>query len=389
MLQQDEADDYVVATGETHSIRELLDIAFARVGIDDWRATSCQDPRFFRPAEVDLLIGDPTKAHEVLGWKPKVGFGELVEMMVDADLAEQREPARERDRMTTALITGITGQDGSYLAERLLADGVEVHGLVRDGDARPTRCASPHGVRSQLARDDLADGPGLRRADPRRSRPTSYTTWRASARSRMSWQQPLLTGPVSGLGGRRSCSRRRSTCRSATGRPVAVVQASSAEIFGEPDRVPQDESTPCARPTPYGAAKAYAHHMSGVYRVARPARVSSCILFNHESPRRPDTFVTRKITQAAARIAPGADRRHRAGQPRRAPRLGLGPGLRRRDVRAVRHDRPTTTSSPPARRTPSPTSSRPLSPVSESPTGSATSPWTRATPARRLTRVRR
>jgi GDPmannose 4,6-dehydratase len=90
MLQQDVADDYVVATGETHSIREYLDIAFTRVGIDDWSGYVKQDPRFFRPAEVDLLIGDPSKARDKLGWTPKVAFPELVEMMVDADLAEQR-----------------------------------------------------------------------------------------------------------------------------------------------------------------------------------------------------------------------------------------------------------------------------------------------------------
>jgi GDPmannose 4,6-dehydratase len=93
MLQQDEADDFVVATGETHSIRELLQIAFAHVGIDDWSDKVLQDPRFFRPAEVDLLIGDPTKAREQLGWVPRVGFEELVRMMVDSDLAQQKEIA--------------------------------------------------------------------------------------------------------------------------------------------------------------------------------------------------------------------------------------------------------------------------------------------------------
>lgn len=94
MLQQDEADDYVVATGETHSIRELLDIAFRHVGIEDWSGYVRQDPRFMRPAEVDLLIGDPAKAHERLGWQPRVGFAELVTMMVDNDLAEQRALSR-------------------------------------------------------------------------------------------------------------------------------------------------------------------------------------------------------------------------------------------------------------------------------------------------------
>ena len=90
MLQQDEADDYVVATGETHSIRELLDLAFGRVGIDDWEKHVVQDPRFFRPAEVDLLIGDASKARDTLGWVPEVGFPQLVHMMVDSDLVEQK-----------------------------------------------------------------------------------------------------------------------------------------------------------------------------------------------------------------------------------------------------------------------------------------------------------
>ena len=94
MLQQDQADDYVISTGETHSIRELLDVAFRRVGISDWEPLVTQDPRFLRPAEVDLLIGDSAKARERLGWAPKVGFQQLVEMMVDNDLVEQKALGR-------------------------------------------------------------------------------------------------------------------------------------------------------------------------------------------------------------------------------------------------------------------------------------------------------
>lgn len=93
MLQQEHGDDYVVSTDETHTIRELLDLAFAHAGIDDWERYVRQDPAFMRPAEVDLLIGDSTKAREVLGWKPKVSFPELVAMMVDSDLAEQKKLA--------------------------------------------------------------------------------------------------------------------------------------------------------------------------------------------------------------------------------------------------------------------------------------------------------
>jgi GDPmannose 4,6-dehydratase len=94
MLQQPEADDYVVATGETHSIRELLDVAFEAVGISDWTPYVTQNPAFMRPAEVDLLIGDPTRAHDVLGWKRKVDFQHLVRMMVENDVREQSESTR-------------------------------------------------------------------------------------------------------------------------------------------------------------------------------------------------------------------------------------------------------------------------------------------------------
>ncbi|BCW79814.1 GDP-mannose 4,6-dehydratase [Arthrobacter sp. NicSoilC5] len=89
MLQQPEADDYVIATGETHSIRDLLNVAFESIGVEDWEPYVRQDPRFMRPAEVDLLIGDPSKAKAVLGWKPQVAFQELIQMMVENDLAEQ------------------------------------------------------------------------------------------------------------------------------------------------------------------------------------------------------------------------------------------------------------------------------------------------------------
>src|SRR5690554_3442505 len=87
MLQQDQADDYVISTGETHSLRTLLDLAFARIGVDDWSALVLQDERFMRPAEVDLLVGDASKARNTLGWEPQVSFPELVNMMVDSDLA--------------------------------------------------------------------------------------------------------------------------------------------------------------------------------------------------------------------------------------------------------------------------------------------------------------
>jgi GDPmannose 4,6-dehydratase len=98
MLQQDAPDDYVVSTNETHTIGELLDIAFRRINVDDWSKLVLQDPRFFRPAEVDLLIGDSAKAKDKLGWTPTVGFTQLVEMMVDADLAIEKKLAADASR---------------------------------------------------------------------------------------------------------------------------------------------------------------------------------------------------------------------------------------------------------------------------------------------------
>jgi GDPmannose 4,6-dehydratase len=96
MLQQDEPDDYVVSTGETHTVEELVELAFQEVGIDDWRSVVRQDPKFFRPSEVDLLIGDATKAREKLGWTPKTDFATLVKMMVANDMEIESEKLRVR-----------------------------------------------------------------------------------------------------------------------------------------------------------------------------------------------------------------------------------------------------------------------------------------------------
>ena len=91
MLQQEEPDDCVIATGKSHSVRDLLQVAFHHVGIDDWRPYVVQDERFFRPADVDVLIGDATKGRAKLGWHPTVGFKQLVEMIVEADLANEKQ----------------------------------------------------------------------------------------------------------------------------------------------------------------------------------------------------------------------------------------------------------------------------------------------------------
>jgi GDPmannose 4,6-dehydratase len=203
--------------------------------------------------------------------------------------------------VATAFVTGITGQDGSYLTERLLADGFDVHGLVHPSDqlAGPFRAQYPSVVCHE---GDLAD-PVAVAALIDRLEPDEIYNLAGISSVALSWEKPLLTAAITGVGaggvfeGAWQLQQR-------LGRPVRVLQASSAEIFGFPEDVPQTEKTPISPRNPYGAAKAFAHHLVGVYRT-RSLPISSCILYNHESPRRPTTFVTRKITEAAARIAAG------------------------------------------------------------------------------------
>ena len=234
----------------------------------------------------------------------------------------------------TCLVTGITGQDGGYLAEQLLAGGAAVHGLVHAGDPGVTdllaRCPS-----AVLHIGDLLDEASLA-AVLAAAGPDEVYNLAGISSVAFSWEQPVLTADVSALGAGRLLEQVWQQ-QERTGRPVRFVQASSAEIFGDAEVAPQDESTPLRPTSPYGAAKAYAHHLVGVYR-GRGLHAVSAILYNHESPRRPATFVTRKITQGAALIAQG-----------RAPELVLGNLDARRDwgwapdyvdalVRAARHD---------------------------------------------------
>lgn len=196
--------------------------------------------------------------------------------------------------MTVALVTGITGQDGSYLAERLLGEGVEVHGMVRPGD--PAHL--PDGVHQHPV--DLADRTALHRVVTEVAPDELYHLAGVSSVAQ-SWAEPVATAELTGLASAAILDAALAA-QDREGKAVRVVQASSAEIFGSPDRVPQDESTAIRPTNPYGAAKAFAHHLVGVYR-ARGLHAGSAILFNHESPRRPPSFVTRKITQGAARVA--------------------------------------------------------------------------------------
>lgn len=199
--------------------------------------------------------------------------------------------------MTRVLITGITGQDGSYLVDRLIDEGAEIWGLVRPGDADAI------GVRSEVSRDrlieaDLAEPTSIADAIARVVPDEVYHLAGVSSVAQ-SWDQPVLTGAVTGLGAvavMRAALDANAECK--------VLLASSAEIYAGQPRDLYDEASAIAPLNPYGAAKAYAHHMARIMR-SQGAFVSTTVLFNHESPRRPLSFVTRKITQGAAAIATG------------------------------------------------------------------------------------
>ncbi|MBF4463349.1 MULTISPECIES: GDP-mannose 4,6-dehydratase [unclassified Rathayibacter] len=198
--------------------------------------------------------------------------------------------------MPAALVTGASGQDGGYLVERLLADGWDVSALVRGDDA----AALPGAVRAFSG--DLRDPAGLERIVAEAAPDTVFHLAGLSSVA-LSWQEPVLTAEVTGTAVA-ALLEATLALQESSGRQVRFVQASSSEIFGAATENPQTEATPLRPVSPYGAAKAFAHHLVAVYR-GRGLHASSGILYNHESPRRPTSFVTRKITAGAAMIAAG------------------------------------------------------------------------------------
>ena len=198
-----------------------------------------------------------------------------------------------------ALITGITGQDGSYLAELLLDKGYEVHGMVRRSSTE--KFDRVEHIREQLTlhQGDLLDQRSL--VDTlRASRPDEIYNLAAMSFVAASWVQPTLTAEFSGIGVTRLLEAMREVCPEAR-----FYQASSSEMFGKVLEVPQSETTPFYPRSPYGVAKAYGHFITVNYRESYGLHATSGILFNHESPRRGLEFVTRKITWHAAAIKLG------------------------------------------------------------------------------------
>lgn len=199
----------------------------------------------------------------------------------------------------TALVTGITGQDGSYLAELLLDKGYDVYGLVRRLST-PNISRIEHIVSDiELVEGDLTDQSSIDYT-MRRVKPDEVYNLAAQSFVGTSWTQPVLTGDVTGLGVIRVLESVRHNCPDSR-----VYQASSSEMFGKVAETPQKENTPFYPRSPYGFAKVYGYWACINYRESYGMHVSNGILFNHESPRRGIEFVTRKITDAVARIKLG------------------------------------------------------------------------------------
>ena len=208
--------------------------------------------------------------------------------------------------MKKALITGITGQDGSYLAEFLLAQDYEVHGLIRRSSSFNTQridhlYQDPHeaDTRLFLHYGDLTDGTGLREVLTR-VQPDEVYNLAAQSHVRVSFDQPVYTAQVDAVGTIRLLEAIRDT-----GIDTRFYQASSSEMFGKVRETPQSENTPFYPRSPYGCAKVYAYWQTVNYRESYDMFCCNGILFNHESPRRGETFVSRKITRAATRIKEG------------------------------------------------------------------------------------
>lgn len=214
--------------------------------------------------------------------------------------------------MKKALITGITGQDGSYLAELLLAKGYQVHGIIRRSSSFNTgrilhifedkHVENPHLV---LHYGDITDGGVISRLIDR-VEPDEVYNLAAQSHVRISFDMPIYTVQSIALGTLYLLEAIKNSSRA---KDIRFYQASSSEMYGNIDTVPIDEETPFNPCSPYACAKLYAHHQTINYRNSYQLHASTGILFNHESPRRGETFVTRKITRGIARILAGLDKK--------------------------------------------------------------------------------
>jgi GDPmannose 4,6-dehydratase len=217
-----------------------------------------------------------------------------------------------------ALITGISGQDGSYLADLLISKGYEVHGIIRRSSSFNTARLEHIMTNPELFNKkfflhfgDLTDFNSLYQIISK-CNPTEIYNLGAQSHVKVSFDVPIYTGEVDGIGTLNMLEAVKMH-QEKTGNAVRYYQASSSEMFGKVQEVPQKETTPLYPRSPYGCAKVYSHHLTINYRESYNIHASSGILFNHESPRRGETFVTRKITRAIGRIYHGLQSELRLG----------------------------------------------------------------------------
>ncbi len=201
--------------------------------------------------------------------------------------------------MDKALITGISGMDGSYMAELLLEKGYEVHGIIRRSSAGNTRRIDHILDKITLHYGDLSDVNNLVKI-LQEVQPDEIYNFAAMSQVRISYDIPAYTGAITGLGFANLIEAMRLTCPNAK-----IYQASSSEMFGKVQEIPQRESTPFYPRSPYGCAKAYAFYLGRSYREGYGLKVYNGILFNHESPRRGEEFLSKKVVKAAVRIKKG------------------------------------------------------------------------------------
>ena len=209
--------------------------------------------------------------------------------------------------MKRALITGVTGQDGSYLAELLIEKGYRVYGLIRRSSTVPTERIYHLGESLNLVSGDLLDEKSLRQI-LEECQPDEVYNLAAQSFVPESWTQSILTGEITALGVTRILNAIRDV-----NPQIRFYQASTSEMFGKAQSVPQDEKTPFYPRSPYGVSKLYGHWITVNYRESYGMFACSGILFNHESPRRGREFLTRKVTYAVARIAAGIQTELRLG----------------------------------------------------------------------------
>ena len=285
---------YNVASGVAHSIGRLLEIL---LGLSEIDIEVRVDPARLRPVDVPEIRGDSGKLRRDTGWQPSLSFEEDAERCIGRLPQPWATNVKDNSPMTKrALITGITGQDGSYLAEFLLNKGYQVYGMVRRTST--VRYERIQNIQRDLnlIQGDMGDLSSLITAISS-VEPDEVYNLAAQSFVPTSWNQPVFTGETTGLGVTRLLDAVRTVNPS-----IRFYQASSSEMFGKVREVPQTESTPFYPRSPYGVAKVYGHWITVNYRESYDMFACSGILFNHESPRRGMEFVTRKVTYHAAKI---------------------------------------------------------------------------------------